>query len=162
MIKLLHEKQGALKPVATLAMHPYGYLNMTTTRREIIVIRVRGQKLERSMDKSVRECVATWDSLEWLRGRSGKQYATLDLLAGQFLRIDSDWEIDGPTRVVIMFNEESNHTKVKYQRLPRDKFDIDNPLEYPCSNCGARRHEPCVGNSWVCTFRVFMIEGGTL
>jgi len=156
-------KLPVLKRPATPVTHPYGFQNGITTWNEIIVIRVRGQRLERSVGKSVRELKATWDSLTWHKGdRTGTEYATIDLLAGEYLRIEEGWEIDGPVRVVVMYRKGSEHTSLRYKPLPREKFDLDNPYEYPCQNCGATRGNPCVGEDEACSFRVFFMRGGFL
>jgi len=120
------------------------------------------------MTHDIRERKYEWDTLEWryVRDDKGKQtdtrVADISLLAGEYLFIESGWEVEGPVRAIITHRENNNYTRIKYRPLPRNEFDLDNALEYPCKSCGAKRHEPCVGDKAECVFRVFLLTGGVL
>lgn len=110
----------------------------------------------------VREKVSNWDTLEWKTTRAGNQTTTVMLKAGEYFHVEEGWEIDGPIRVKITYYPQEDRTNAKYSPLPSDKFDIDNPYEYPCVSCGAKRYAKCVGDKPECVFRVFLMKGGML
>ena len=103
-----------------------------------------------------------WHTIEWRIRDKGEKYATITLNAGEYIRVEEGWDIVGPMRVELSYFPNDEHTNIKYSRLKGDKFDLDDPLEYPCVSCGATRKNPCVGDNFACTFRVFYIEGGKL
>lgn len=111
---------------------------------------------------TLRKMVSDWDSLEWKTTRAGNQTATIMLNAGEYLHVEEGWDIDGPIRVKITYSPRTDKTTARYSPLPSDKFDMDNPYEYPCASCGAERHVPCVGNKPECAYRVFLMKGGML
>jgi hypothetical protein len=111
---------------------------------------------------TLRKKVCDWDNVDWKTTRTGNQTATIMLNAGEYFYIEDGWEIDGPIRVKITYSPSTDKTSARYSPLPSDKFDIDNPYEYPCASCGVERHVPCVGDDARCSFRVFLMKGGML
>lgn len=111
---------------------------------------------------NVRVMKYEWDNLAWSTDTHGHRVCELTLHAGEYLRIEEGWEVEGPTHVRISYNENDKHTQVEYAPLSREEFDLDNPYEYPCASCGSQRHAPCIGSKPECTYRVFYTRGGVL
>ena len=104
----------------------------------------------------------TWDNLTWKERKAGVRVAHLALYPAETLQIEVGWEITGPQRVTISHREGDKHTKVRYGKLRKSEFDLDNPLEYPCKSCGSDRFVACDEACIVAPFRVFLVEGGVL
>lgn len=104
----------------------------------------------------------TWESLSWRRIKEGVLSAHISLYPAEVLRVDDTWVIPGPVRVHFTWYPERNITRARYKKLRKRDFDIDNPREYPCLSCNAKRGEACVGNEPACAYRVFLISGGKL
>lgn len=111
---------------------------------------------------TLRKKADEWDNLNWKTTRAGNQTATIMLNADEYFHVEEGWDIDGPIRVKITYSPRTDRTTARYSPLPSDKFDMDNPYEYPCASCGAKRHAPCVGDKPECAFRVFLMKGGML
>lgn len=111
---------------------------------------------------TLRKKMYEWDTLEWKTTRAGNQTTTIMLNAGEYFYMEEGWEIDGPIRVKATYSIRTKKTNFRFSPLPKDKFDMDNPYEYPCVSCGAERLAPCVGDKPECTFRVFLMKGGML
>jgi hypothetical protein len=103
-----------------------------------------------------------WDTLAWRETKQGIFSAHANLFPAEYLHIDNSWEIDGPIRVSLKWNSYTKATSIRYRKLRKKDFDIDNPQEYPCASCGADRKSPCIGDKQECTFRVFFLGGGKL
>ena len=103
-----------------------------------------------------------WESLAWTEVQPNVFRTHLNLLPAEKLHIEAGWEITGPVRVSFRWDKLNKHTRIKYKSLPAKLLDLDDPTEYPCRVCKAKRGEQCVGNDARCSFRVFLIEGGKL
>ena len=111
---------------------------------------------------TLRKKLYDWDTLEWKTTRAGNRTVSITLLAGEYLHVEEGWEVDGPIRVGLTYYPKSDQTRARYSSLPKDKFDLDDPKEYPCMSCGVARQVPCVGDKPECAYRVFLMKGGLL
>lgn len=102
-----------------------------------------------------------WDNLRWREGHAGIIASEIKLHADEYLAISSDFNIVGPTRVIISYSRGDEHSNIECLPLDNTDFDYDNPYEYPCESCGATRGNRCVGDKPECTYRVFA-RGGVL
>lgn len=143
-------------------MYPCGYLHTITTRNETIATHVACPRLGYFMLKMMRERKCEWDDLVWKTTKSGNKTTRVDLLAGEFIHLEEGWEIDGPVSVYLTYLPSTDHTRVRYKPLPHSMFNLDDPCEYPCAMCGAKRGEQCIGDNTECAYRVFFMKGGLL
>ena len=100
-----------------------------------------------------------WEYLTWREGKGGLFVSELKLNADEYLNIADEYNIVGPLRVIATYREDDKHADIECLPLDNTEFDYDNPLEYPCDSCGAKRGVACTGNLQACTWRVFTIGG---
>ena len=102
------------------------------------------------------------DLVFYMTGTKNKYIAKVPLYPGDSVRIEADWFMYGPAMLTVWHERDTGRISLLQKPLPKDLFDLDNPLEYPCLACGAERFVACLGDNEECTYRVFHSLGGKL